>query len=325
MMQKRVETPTKKRPMGILIVSIIKGVILIMLVLGIKNIHLKLEEMQTRLMEEIRTMSGRTEVSQYETVESPDIDKPDDEDYVNSIEIMDIEKPVQRTLAETIERLGELGKNNTVIAEIYKNSSLYPENLLTALANNPEMADFVAGYLQDDRSSTSGLTDSEKAQTFPLFLQWDPRWGYQSYGSESNIGVSGCGPTCMSMVLYYMTGNEKLTPDRIAAYALNNGYYVEGTGTSWSLMEDIPQICNLTVRNPEVSEMAFKAELDKGNIIICAMGAGDFTVAGHFIVLYGYDRDGFKINDPNCVARSGKIWTFDELKGQIRQVWSYGG
>ena len=45
----------------------------------------------------------------------------------------------------------------------------------------------------------------------PLFLQWDPRWGYTEYGEDSFLGLSGCGPTCLSMVLYYLTGDKSLT------------------------------------------------------------------------------------------------------------------
>ena len=40
-------------------------------------------------------------------------------------------------------------------------------------------------------------------------------------------------------------------------------------------------------------------------------------------MIYGYDRDGFMVNDPNCVARSRRRWSFDEIRGQIKMVWSY--
>lgn len=39
-------------------------------------------------------------------------------DYVSSIATMNVEKPVQRTRSETIQRLEELGKNNPDIAAI---------------------------------------------------------------------------------------------------------------------------------------------------------------------------------------------------------------
>jgi hypothetical protein len=175
------------------------------------------------------------------------------------------------------------------------------------------MADFVSGYLDENRRTAEGLTNLEKEQEYPLFLQWDTRWGYLPYGEDSIIGLSGCGPTCMSMVLYYLTDDDALTPDKLAAYAMSNNYYAEGIGTAWVFMEEVPLLYGIRVSEPRVTERAIKAELDKGAVIICAMAEGDFTVSGHFIVIYGYDEAGFKVNDPNCVARSRKRWCFNEI------------
>ena len=88
-------------------------------------------------------------------------------------------------------------------------------------------------------------------------------------------------------------------------------------------MEDMPKLYDIKVTKPRLSERAMKSVLDDGGIIICAMGEGDFTVLGHFIVIYGYDGQGFMVNDPNCVARSSRRWTFDELEPQIKNIWAY--
>jgi hypothetical protein len=53
------------------------------------------------------------------------------------------------------------------------------------------------------------------------------------------------------------------------------------------------------------------------------MAPGDFTAAGHFIVLYGYDEEGFLVNDPNCAARSRQHWSWNVLEGQIKNMWAY--
>lgn len=309
--EKRIRRQQKRMQRRLLF--FVKALVLAALLLHIRDIDVQLKQMQVVLK--------RIEIPQYE---------PDDTlegvhqeaDYVSSIGIVNVERPIQRTWSETLDRLDRLGQSNPVIARISEDSALYPERMLTALANNPEMADYVAGYLSGSGNVPSGLTDLEKKQEFPLLLQWDPRWGYQSYGNDSFIGVSGCGPTCLSMVLYYLTGDETLTPDRIAAYAIENSYYVEGTGTAWALMKDFPRFYGIKVTEPEVSETVLKRELDQGSILICAMGKGEFTTAGHFIVIYGYDHEGFKVNDPNCVARSRKRWEFHEIKGQIKSVWS---
>ena len=315
MKRRRVEY-RKKGQTGNRLLLLATAAAIAVLVFHIRDIKAELEEMRTALK--------RIEVLQYGRIETSVKAGPQEEtDYVSSIAIMNVEKPVQRTLAETIQRLEELGKENTGIAAICRNSSQYPEAMLTALANNPEMADFVAGYLDGNEYTAGGLTELEKEQECPLLLQWDPRWGYEPYGGDSCIGLAGCGPTCLSMILYYLTRDETLTPDRIAAYSMENGYYVNGTGTAWGLMEDFPEMYGIKAVEPRMTERAVKAALDKGKILVCAMGQGDFTVSGHFIVIYGYDDGGFWVNDPNCVARSRREWTFEEIEDQIKKIWAY--
>lgn len=246
---------------------------------------------------------------------------------VSGSRVTAVGKPKQRTVEEVIDELEILGKSHPVISDICENREEYPDNLLEALANNPEMADYVAGWKENvslkNTTVDAGLTKAEQVQEFPLFLQWDSRWGYHSYGDDSVIGLSGCGPTCVSMMLYYLTGNEKLTPDVIGDYSMEHEYYVRGTGTSWALMAEIGREYGVHSQVLSLSESAMKNVLDAGGVIICAMRPGDFTAVGHFIVIYGYGQDGFYVNDPNCIVRSRKHWSYDELSGQIKNLWGY--
>ena len=50
-------------------------------------------------------------------------------------------------------------------------------------------------------------------------------------------------------VEYTKAKDESYTPDKIAAYSVENGYYVEGTGTSWALMEDLPKLYGIKVHH----------------------------------------------------------------------------
>jgi uncharacterized protein YvpB len=65
-----------------------------------------------------------------------------------------------------------------------------------------------------------------------------------------------------------------------------------------------------------------KKALDAGSLIILNVGPGDFTDSGHFLVVTGYTDEGFSINDPNSRKNSEKIWSYDTLKGQIRNLWA---
>lgn len=245
-------------------------------------------------------------------------------DYVSMCGLPQVDKPVKRTNREVLDRLEELAEDSELIDEIFQGHEQYSDDMLKALANNPEMADFAAGYPTARKVAQGGFTDSEKAQEFPLFLQWDPRWGYVEYGDDGSIGLAGCGPTCLSMVCWYLLEDETLTPDFIAQFSMENGYYVWGAGTAWALLEEFPAMYGVEVGQPGINERQMKAALDQGCVLICSMSPGDFTTGGHFIVIYGYDKDGFKVNDSNCVARSRRSWSFEEIGDQIKQVWSYG-
>ncbi len=234
----------------------------------------------------------------------------------------EMEKPVQRTEEEVQKKLEEMAKKHKEYKDILEHYEDYPETYLAALANNPEMLDYVKGYLDSHGVLDAKLTKSEKKEDYPLFIQWDKRWGYASYGTSS-IGISGCGPTCLSMVIYGLTENELATPDKVVRYSEEQGYYIEGTGTSWELMTDGAAAFGVTGSELSLDESSMKQALDAGHPIICAMRAGDFTAAGHFIMIYGYDKKGFIVNDPNSRTRSEKRWTYEELNGQIKNLWSY--
>lgn len=234
----------------------------------------------------------------------------------------EMEKPVQRTEDEVRKKLEEMAGKHREYKDILEHYEDYPETYLAALANNPEMLDYVKGYPDSQGVSDAVLTKAEKKEDYPLFIQWDQRWGYASYGSSS-IGISGCGPTCLSMVIYGLTDNELATPDKVARYSEEQGYYIEGTGTSWELMTEGAAAFGVTGTELSLDESSMKQALDAGHPIICAMRAGDFTAAGHFIMIHGYDKKGFIINDPNSRTRSEKRWTFEELNGQIKNLWTY--
>ena len=52
------------------------------------------------------------------------------------------------------------------------------------------------------------------------------------------------------------------------------------------------------------------------------MGPGDFTTTGHFIVMTGLtDNNKIMINDPNSKKNSKKLWEYDDIYEQIRNLW----
>ena len=230
--------------------------------------------------------------------------------------------PKNRSKKEIINFFKKYQSEDDNIKYIYQHVNDYSDELLDKVINNPEMTEFVRYSYDQPSGIKCQLNSSEKKQKYPLFLQWDKRWGYKPYG-DSNIGLAGCGPTCLAMVTFSLTHNSKITPAAVTKYSEKNGFYVEGTGTAWALMTDYPAQYGITVNEVSLSEDAIKNRLSNDGLIICAMGKGDFTRNGHFIVIYGYDKNGFKINDPYSAYRSKKRWSFARLAGQIKAIWSY--
>lgn len=235
-----------------------------------------------------------------------------------------IDPPLKRDYDEAMAELKRLSTWYPALYQVYLNADKYPESMIITTVGNPEMAEFAYGYLTHDGSVTGGFTEDEQPEDYPLFLQWDERWGYMPYGGDGVMGTGGCGPTCLSMAVFYLTGNRECTPDAIARYSVEKGHYVNGVGTAWSLLEAYPKEHGLSVKHVYLGEENFKAELDKGNILICSVRPGDFTTAGHFILIYGYDENGFKVNDPKCVARSRVSWTYEQIQDDIKSTWSIG-
>lgn len=199
----------------------------------------------------------------------------------------------------------------------------YPDSLLQLAEKNPETVEFVRNYpkMKDNRDKIDISKDLNGG--IPLFLQWDERWGYRDYGGDF-MALNGCGPTCLSMVCCGLTGEKKWNPYRVAMMAEKSGYYVEGSGSSWSLMYDGAAQLGLRAENVTFDRDIIVDTLRQGRPIICVVGPGDFTTQGHFLVLTGIDDSGkILLHDPNSRKRSEKAWELDELMPQIRDLWSY--
>ena len=197
----------------------------------------------------------------------------------------------------------------------------YPWDVIELLENNPETESFVLNYPFREKMDID--LSSYSRDSVPLFLQWDPMWGYEKYGS-SIIAVTGCGPTALSMAGYYLTGDASFNPKAVAAFSREKGYYEPGYGSSWTLISQGGPKLGLTVKELPLVKKKMVNALEAGHPVILALGAGDFTTAGHYIVLTGVEDGKFRVNDPNSRVRSQRLWSYEELEGQIRNIWEIG-
>lgn len=203
------------------------------------------------------------------------------------------------------------------------NPSDYPNELVAMLERNPETRDFVLNYpLKKDAKFDCTVTLPEDGSV-PLFLQWDERWGYLEYSGEL-LGLSGCGPTTLSMAAAYLLKNETLSPAYIAKFSDENGFSSYKNGSAWTLMSEGPKRLGLRSEELPLWETSMANALAENKLIICAMGKGDFTSSGHFILICGYENALFSVRDPNSRARSERLWSYDTLSAQIDGMWAVG-
>lgn len=213
-------------------------------------------------------------------------------------------------------------QNNQSMLDDIMNSTQYPKQLKDLALKNEEALEFVYDYPAEHvKEHTIDLTEEASMDSVPLFVQWDKRWGYEKY-SGNFFAASGCGPTTLSMVVVYLTHNREASPIAVAKYSKEAGYSVDGSGSSWTLISEGCRHYGVEAKTVALDESRMKAELDEGHPIVVNVGPGDFTDTGHFMVITGYDDEGFSINDPNSIEKSGKRWLFKNISSQIRAVWS---
>lgn len=213
-------------------------------------------------------------------------------------------------------------QNEQSMLDDIMNSTQYPKQLKDLALKNEEALEFVYDYPAEHvKEHIIDLTEEASMDSVPLFVQWDKRWGYEKY-SGNFFAASGCGPTTLSMVVVYLTHNRDASPIAVAKYSKEAGYSVDGSGSSWTLISEGCRHYGVKAKAVALDESRMKAELDEGHPIVVNVGPGDFTDTGHFMVITGYDDEGFSINDPNSIEKSGKRWLFKNISSQIRAVWS---
>lgn len=198
----------------------------------------------------------------------------------------------------------------------------YTETMIENYALYPECREFILNYpLEKDKEHTPDISWADRSNGVPLFLQFDERWGYTPYGFTVG-GISGCAPTCLSMVAYYLTGDTDYTPAYMMEFSTEDGHVGQNGGTQWTLFSRGAKNLGFKVEELPLSESVLVNRLKKGIPVVLSVGPGDFTENGHYIVLVGYNDGKIKVNDPFSKANSEKEYTYAQLEPQIRNLWA---
>ena len=207
---------------------------------------------------------------------------------------------------------------------IIENEAAYPPEMIEFLVKYEEVLDFVLKYpieINENHTSLVDVSGDYTKGTVPTFIQWDDRWGYIEYG-DNVIGDSGCGPTCLAMAIVGLTGRSQYTPITLCKFAEDNGYYVDGVGTSWDLMKGGVEKLGLNSDQISISKDSIRLALKEDKLVILSMGPGIFTYSGHFILIYKYEDGKFYVKDPNSRIRTDTGYTYEEISDQIKGAWA---
>ncbi|WP_346884079.1 C39 family peptidase [Clostridium sp. UBA4395] len=225
----------------------------------------------------------------------------------------------------TVQNLLQMSKDYPEIGAILSNLSLYPKELLELASKKVEVIDFVADYpnYNPDFNKRISIKQDYQRGKIPLFLQWDKRWGYEKYGSNF-IAINGCGPTALAMVAVGLTGNTDINPKVVAEFSSENGYLVDGVGSSWTLMTEGAKHFGLNGTEVPLIKSEILNILRRGQPIIASMGPGAFTTDGHFIVLTGVNsKNNIIVNDSDSRKRSRQTWNIDIFMEQTENLWTF--
>ncbi|MDD7731153.1 MAG: C39 family peptidase [Ezakiella sp.] len=243
-------------------------------------------------------------------------------DGVSIDDRFDGEYEMQNSLDGYVKNLGESSKINENAKKLLENRAHVEDTMLKLASNRVDAINFV--FYKDeykDRYVESHTESYPLARKVPLFIQWDPRWGYKMY--EDYFAIIGCGPTSVAMILNAY--GEKKTPIDMMEEMVANGAYLKDLGTSWDGIKKTLRDHGMNVSEIPLGERKFINVLNEGNQILLSMREGKFTTGGHYMVLVGVTEDGkFLLNDPNSVRYSVKTWDYSELQNEIKGCWSVG-
>ena len=203
---------------------------------------------------------------------------------------------------------------------LYEQAEL-PDDYLVFLSRDDDRLQFVWDWKASHDKPYEDVALTESLDEVPHLLQWDERWGYQPYGTSTMV-FAGCAPTSLSMVFSYLNQDPTITPYAVAQFSQDNGYFVDGVGTSHAMLPAAAQNWDISCEGIPADVETMTEALNAGKILVLSVDPGDFTRVGHFIVVTGMENGQFIVKDPNS-NKNSKLWDPQRVVDQTRSVWAF--
>ncbi|MBQ9816564.1 MAG: C39 family peptidase [Proteobacteria bacterium] len=178
-------------------------------------------------------------------------------------------------------------------------------------------------FLPESRLKTNGI-DVPKYEwctgSTINYTQGDPRWATHPYLGDKSISSDGCGPTSLANVITALTGKKEVTPplvgdkymsssggvmDRFCSIASSYGLKCKGYDTQCGNIAGAQTLGHCKGKNEPADTHKLEKEvlvntLKAGGYVLCMHVGKYWTNNGHWITVYGYDKENNNIfaDDP---------------------------
>ncbi len=215
-------------------------------------------------------------------------------------------------------RLDAQLETNKQLAAIAKNASHYANEKIIELAlNEPAATSFVAAIPTADKKSQA-YSDAITKGGVPALYTYDKRWGFVDYAGMP-LGVTGSGPTCLSMAFMALTGSAEQTPATIAKFATDNGFATGDTYTDPKLFtsEKLADV-KLSGQAKETSADNITSALKKGGFVIGLTKKDSLSAQPHYLIIAAVNADGtLTVYDPLSSSVSSRPWAMSTITNSL--------
>ncbi len=206
--------------------------------------------------------------------------------------------------------------------KIAQNADKYSDTRMIELAvSEPDAVEFVANYPDADKSAQT-FTDSVTKGSYPALYDWDSRWGNIDY-ADGAFGITGSGPTVLSMAYMGLTGSSDKTPATIADIATSAGYANGDAGLSSDFFDNTLAQVGLAGHKYTPSGDNISLVLEDGAPLAVLVKANTLTSYAHWVLVSGTADDGsVYVNDPTSATVSSHTWAASTISSDADTMYA---
>ena len=181
--------------------------------------------------------------------------------------------------------------------------------LLELVLREAGATEFVAAYAkQEVPKKPSPYGEKATQGYYPKLFNWDTRWGYVTYG-DGPLGLTGSGPTSLTMAYIGLTGKTDQTPDTIAQKAIEAEGIDASYGTKADFLTKAAREIGLEVEELTPSKENISDNLQSGTAILLQLREHGITDEAHWALAVSRNLDGsINIYDPTSSSVSEHAW-----------------